>query len=237
MAHREREVGQLAVKKYLDALCVCCWALTTCLMAAATFGLAEWWRQPLTPATVLVSLSLFNVLILPLNALPWVLTGIVEAHVSATRLAAFLHQGQPSAANEQLQRAQQAASCAQSRSASPARCSASITPRCRAGEREAASDAQVQPLPSFGWGKVLAAQENTCGHGAHSGADGHSRLQPNDDMLAVRMDAAAFSHQAQVVTGCGGDNGDDAGTAVTLRNVSMCMHKVRHLLIHRMPLV
>lgn len=80
----------LAVRKYLDAVCVCAWALTSSLFAVTTFGLMAWWGQPLTPATVIVCLTLFNILIAPLNALPWVLNGVLEALVSASRLAAFL---------------------------------------------------------------------------------------------------------------------------------------------------
>eukprot|EP00892_Ulva_mutabilis_P005343 jgi/Ulvmu1/3180/UM015_0221.1 len=88
--HRRRELGMLALRKYLDAGCVCAWALTSSLFAVTTFGLIAWWGQPLRPATVIVCLTLFNILIAPLNALPWVLNGVLEAVVSARRLAAFL---------------------------------------------------------------------------------------------------------------------------------------------------
>ena len=80
----------LAVRKYLDAVCVCAWALTSSLFAVSTFGMMAWWGQPLKPSTVIVCLTLFNILIAPLNALPWVLNGVLEALVSARRLAAFL---------------------------------------------------------------------------------------------------------------------------------------------------
>lgn len=83
----------LAVRKYLDALCVCAWALTSTLFAVTTFGLMVWLGQPLKPSTVIVCLSLFNILIAPLNALPWVLNGILEAIVSARRVAAVLSAG------------------------------------------------------------------------------------------------------------------------------------------------
>ena len=44
----------------------------------------------LTPEIVFTSLALFNVLIAPLNSLPWVLNGVVEALVSVRRLQRFL---------------------------------------------------------------------------------------------------------------------------------------------------
>jgi ABC-type multidrug transport system fused ATPase/permease subunit len=90
--HRKQELKHLSAKKYLDAGCVCSWALTSCLFAASTFGLAAWWRQPMTPSIVLVSLSLFNALILPLNNLPWIIGSVIEAWVSASRFCEFLQQ-------------------------------------------------------------------------------------------------------------------------------------------------
>jgi ABC-type multidrug transport system fused ATPase/permease subunit len=46
----------------------------------------------MTPSTVLVSLSLFNTLILPLNNLPWMIGGVIEAWISANRFSEFLGQ-------------------------------------------------------------------------------------------------------------------------------------------------
>lgn len=88
--HRNLELRELAVRKYVDAICVCTWALTSSIFAASTFGLMAWHGQPLSPATVIVCLSLFGIIIHPLNSLPWVLNGVIEAWVSADRLAKFL---------------------------------------------------------------------------------------------------------------------------------------------------
>lgn len=89
-SHRNHELRQLAVRKYVDAVCVCTWALTSSIFAASTFGLMAWFGLPLSPATVIVCLSLFGIIIQPLNSLPWVLNGVIEAWVSADRLAKFL---------------------------------------------------------------------------------------------------------------------------------------------------
>ncbi len=80
----------LAVRKYLDALCVYFWAATSLLFSLFTFGLFVLLGHKLTAEVVFTSLALFNVLICPLNSFPWVLNGLVEAVVSVRRLQGFL---------------------------------------------------------------------------------------------------------------------------------------------------
>lgn len=63
------------MRKYLDAFCVLLWAVTGTLFSLLTFGLLALLGRPLTPALVFTSLALFNVLIAPLNAFPWVVRG------------------------------------------------------------------------------------------------------------------------------------------------------------------
>lgn len=92
---RHKELSALAVRKYLDALCVYFWAATQLLFSVLTFGLMALLGQPLTPSVVFTSLALFNVLIAPLNAFPWVINGVVEALVSIQRLEVFLRAGLP----------------------------------------------------------------------------------------------------------------------------------------------
>ena len=87
---REGEVQALAVRKYLDALCVYFWAATSLLFSLFTFGLFVLLGHKLTAEVVFTSLALFNVLISPLNSFPWVLNGLVEAAVSVRRLRGFL---------------------------------------------------------------------------------------------------------------------------------------------------
>ena len=87
---REGELKALAVRKYLDALCVYFWAATSLLFSLFTFGLFVLLGHKLTAEIVFTSLALFNVLIAPLNSFPWVLNGIVEAVVSVRRLQNFL---------------------------------------------------------------------------------------------------------------------------------------------------
>ena len=87
---RAQELAALAVRKYLDALCVYFWAATNLLFSLTTFGLYALMGQPLTAGTVFTSLALFNVLLGPLNSFPWVINGVVEAGVSVRRLGQFL---------------------------------------------------------------------------------------------------------------------------------------------------
>ena len=91
-SHREGELNALAIRKYLDALCVFFWATTTVIFSTLTFTLYAASGKELTPRIVFTSLALFNVLIAPINAFPWVVNGIVEAFVSLRRVEAFLKQ-------------------------------------------------------------------------------------------------------------------------------------------------
>jgi ATP-binding cassette subfamily C (CFTR/MRP) protein 10 len=52
-----------------------CRAATSLLFSLTTFGLFALLGQQLTPAIVFTSLALFNVLLAPINAFPWVING------------------------------------------------------------------------------------------------------------------------------------------------------------------
>ena len=90
---RGDEMNALTERKYLDAVCVWCWASTPLLMALATFSLVLTLPDAdaaFTPAKVWSSLAMLQLLIFPLNAFPWMLSGLLEARVSLTRLNEFL---------------------------------------------------------------------------------------------------------------------------------------------------
>jgi ATP-binding cassette, subfamily C (CFTR/MRP), member 10 len=89
-ASRQKELRALATKKYLDAWCVFFWAASTVVFSTTTFGLYAYLGKQLTAQTVFTSLALFNVLLGPINAFPWVINGVVEAAVSLRRLESFL---------------------------------------------------------------------------------------------------------------------------------------------------
>lgn len=87
---RSKELKYLAGRKYLDAICVYLWAsapvlITIVILSTYTMLMHE----KLTAAKVFTSLSLINILISPLNALPWVLLAMVEAYVSNKRIKKF----------------------------------------------------------------------------------------------------------------------------------------------------
>ncbi|KJE95250.1 multidrug resistance-associated protein 7 [Capsaspora owczarzaki ATCC 30864] len=88
---RALELVALRGRKYLDAWCVYFWATTPVLISILTFVSYVYWYGPadLTAARVFTSLALFNLLITPLNAFPWVLNGVMDAWVSLKRLEAF----------------------------------------------------------------------------------------------------------------------------------------------------
>ncbi|XP_052106560.1 ATP-binding cassette sub-family C member 10-like isoform X1 [Mytilus californianus] len=87
---RHAELKSLKGRKYLDALCVYFWATTPVLISIITFTTYSLLGHELTAAKVFTSLSLFLMLISPLNAFPWVINGLVESWVSLKRVQAFV---------------------------------------------------------------------------------------------------------------------------------------------------
>lgn len=101
MSARNLEVQQLGRRKYLDAICVYLWATTPILVSLSTFATYSWLMdRPLSSSKVFASLSLFNILIRPLNAFPWVVNGLVEGRVSLVRVYNFL--SSPDISTDQL---------------------------------------------------------------------------------------------------------------------------------------
>ena len=83
---REQEVKYLKGRKYLDAFCVYFWATTPVLISSLVFGTFVLLNGKLTAPVVFTSLALLGMLIMPLNAFPWVLNGVMESWVSIKRL-------------------------------------------------------------------------------------------------------------------------------------------------------
>jgi len=95
-AARSAEFAALSTRKYLDALCVWCWASTPLLMALATFGTVVAMPtdpEAFSPSRVWSALALLQLLVFPLNSFPWVLSGLLESRVSLQRLESFLLSG------------------------------------------------------------------------------------------------------------------------------------------------
>ncbi|GAV08511.1 hypothetical protein RvY_18193 [Ramazzottius varieornatus] len=87
---RIKEMKTVKTIKYLDACCVYFWATTPMIMSVLTFTTYVWMGNSLTAAKVFTCLSVFGLVIVPLNAIPWIITGTVEAWISAKRLQKFL---------------------------------------------------------------------------------------------------------------------------------------------------
>ncbi|XP_065662304.1 ATP-binding cassette sub-family C member 10 isoform X3 [Hydra vulgaris] len=89
---RYDELKFVKKRKYLDALCVYFWAATPVVISIITFATYISMGGNLTAAKVFTSIALFNMLISPLNAFPWVLNGLMEAWVSLKRIESFFNQ-------------------------------------------------------------------------------------------------------------------------------------------------
>ncbi|KAH9424705.1 Multidrug resistance-associated protein 7 [Dermatophagoides pteronyssinus] len=88
---RNEEIKYLKYRKYLDALCVYFWATTPVIISSLVFATYVWLNgdNMLTSSKVFTTLALLGMLIMPLNALPWVLNGLIESFVSIKRLNRF----------------------------------------------------------------------------------------------------------------------------------------------------
>ncbi|XP_047433724.1 ATP-binding cassette sub-family C member 10 [Mugil cephalus] len=86
---RKQELSHLRAIKYLDALCVYTWAALPVVISILTFVTYVLLGHQLTAAKVFTTLALVGMLIIPLNAFPWVLNGILEAKVSLERIQRF----------------------------------------------------------------------------------------------------------------------------------------------------
>ncbi|XP_014780308.1 ATP-binding cassette sub-family C member 10 isoform X1 [Octopus bimaculoides] len=87
---RQDELNSLKARKYLDACCAFFWATTPVMISVLTFVTYILLGKELTAAKVFTSLSLFVMLIAPLNAFPWVVNGVMEAAVSLQRVQQFV---------------------------------------------------------------------------------------------------------------------------------------------------
>lgn len=74
------------------------WASTPVLVTVTTFASVVWFNPGtdasshtfLPASSVFTAVSLLGMLIFPMNAFPWVLSGLLEARVSGRRLSQFL---------------------------------------------------------------------------------------------------------------------------------------------------
>uniref|UniRef100_A0A3P8UPJ9 ATP binding cassette subfamily C member 3 n=1 Tax=Cynoglossus semilaevis TaxID=244447 RepID=A0A3P8UPJ9_CYNSE len=92
MAIRQKELVTLRKMAYLGALSTMAWTSAPFLVALTTFAVyvAVDKNNVLDAEKAFVSLSLFNILRFPLNMLPQVISGMVQASVSLKRIQGFL---------------------------------------------------------------------------------------------------------------------------------------------------
>ncbi|XP_061771734.1 ATP-binding cassette sub-family C member 10 [Nerophis ophidion] len=87
--YRQGELTHLKALKYLDAMCVYTWAALPVVISILTFLTYVLLGHQLTAPKVFTTLALVGMLIVPLNAFPWVLNAILEAKVSLERIQRF----------------------------------------------------------------------------------------------------------------------------------------------------
>ena len=107
LSFRQQEFKNLKSIKYLDAGCVFFWASTPVMISVTSFllfksigfinykfeHLNENNESNLTLGKIFTSLGLINMLIGPMNSIPWVIAGFAESFASFKRVALFLKSG------------------------------------------------------------------------------------------------------------------------------------------------
>ncbi len=78
---REEEFQNLTYYKFLDAICVLNWQLTGVLISSITLVLFKLYMdsEAHSKSNIMVLISIFGMLIMPLNMMPWAIAGIKRA--------------------------------------------------------------------------------------------------------------------------------------------------------------
>ena len=87
---RQDEFKALKIIKFLDALCVFFWATTSIVISSTTFIAFDQLGQDLQKVNIFTVITLFNLLIFPLNALPLTIVGMLMGSISLKRKNEFL---------------------------------------------------------------------------------------------------------------------------------------------------
>ncbi|EFA83154.1 ABC transporter C family protein [Heterostelium album PN500] len=87
---RNNELGIMTVIKYIQGFSLLLWSMSPIFVSVTSFGVFIALNGKLTASIAFPALSLFNVMQFPINMLPMVVSNIIEASVSVTRLQNFL---------------------------------------------------------------------------------------------------------------------------------------------------
>lgn len=82
--------------KFLDAICVLNWQLTGVLISSITLVLFKVYmdRETHSKSNIMVLISIFGMLIMPLNMMPWAIAGIKRALFCRTSIRKQLGKGE-----------------------------------------------------------------------------------------------------------------------------------------------
>ena len=86
---RNLEIFELNRIANFDALCVYFWASAPCLITFSIVLTYSFIGDDITASTIFTTLALVDQVIIPLNALPWVIMGFIKAWISLQRVQKF----------------------------------------------------------------------------------------------------------------------------------------------------
>ena len=86
---RNQEIVELKKIAYFDAICVYFWASAPCLITFFIILTYVFMGNDISASTIFTTLALVDQVILPLNALPWVIMGFIKTFISLMRVQEF----------------------------------------------------------------------------------------------------------------------------------------------------
>jgi len=92
MNQRDLEISFIKKGKFMDALCVYFWSTTTIIVTTFTFEIYLLMGYALNSENIFTTIALYNILVFPLNALPWTIGGIKTGMISIDRVKDFINQ-------------------------------------------------------------------------------------------------------------------------------------------------
>ena len=87
---RKREFDLISKMKYLDSFCVILWGLTSISIITATFIAYSLMGYDIVKVNVFTDIAYFQMLIAPLNSLPWTIGAVVNSLNALSRVKSYL---------------------------------------------------------------------------------------------------------------------------------------------------
>jgi len=90
LVFREEEQKCLKLIKYLDCFCVFFWIFSSISISVVSLTIYYLQNSNFDNLNILTQLFVFKMIISPLNALPWIVSGMCQSNISKDRICKYL---------------------------------------------------------------------------------------------------------------------------------------------------